>query len=150
MKRRGSIERAQAVLPAGYVAEHGHRQGYDPLGPGRADASATPSGLATPERGAQISMFRFGSGLAAVSGDFWRPAGGQDRAAAARPARYWPPRPPRRGEPALGPTDPDTLLSASLEGLTHRFGQAPPQAVVVFSDGRARDRDRGRHDRPGL
>ena len=30
----------------------------------------------------------------------------------------------------------------SLEGLTDRFGQAPPQAVVVFSDGRARDPER--------
>ena len=50
--------------------------------------------------------------------------------------------PPRHDEPPPAPTDSDTLLVASLEGLTNRFGQAPPQAVVVFSDGRARDPDR--------
>ena len=33
-------------------------------------------------------------------------------------------------------------MGASLEALTQRFGQAPPQAVVVFSDGRARDNDK--------
>ncbi len=94
-----------------------------------------------PRDGAQVSMFRFGSRLAAVDADFWRPAAGE-------PARHGAPgavlaaEPARPSEPPPAPTDSDTLLGASLESLTDRFGQAPPQAVVVFSDGRARDTER--------
>jgi uncharacterized membrane protein len=91
--------------------------------------------------GADVSTFRFGSRLAAVDAEFLRPApaelaprGEPGAALAAEPPR------PTEGHPA--PTDSDTLLGASLEGLTGQFGQAPPQAVVVFSDGRTRDPDR--------
>jgi uncharacterized membrane protein len=94
-----------------------------------------------PRVGAQISMFRFGSGLAAVNGDFWRPEGARP-ASRTTAGAVLAAEPVRPGEPAPAPTDSDTLLCASLEGLTRRFGQAPPQAVVVFSDGRARDHDR--------
>ncbi len=91
--------------------------------------------------GAQVSTFRFGSRLAAVSADFWQPAGdeGKTRGAAGE-AHLAEPAP--RAEAVPSPTEPDTLLGASLEGLTDRFGQAPPQAVVVFSDGRTRDNER--------
>ncbi|MEJ7636481.1 MAG: hypothetical protein WKF75_00450 [Singulisphaera sp.] len=93
-------------------------------------------------RDAQVNVFRFGSRLAAVDSLFGNPSelgsgstspGQTGSAVADKPARTAPP-------PA--PTDEDTLLTGSLEGLTGRFGQTPPQAVVVFSDGRARDPDR--------
>ena len=72
------------------------------------------------------------------------PAGPKRAEPASRGARRggWPPSRRDRPRPPPAPTDSDTLLGASLEGLTDRFGQAPPQAVVVFSDGRARDPDR--------
>jgi uncharacterized membrane protein len=91
--------------------------------------------------GAQVSLFRFGSRLAALDADFLHQkanaptqGGGSGAALAAEPQR--------REEPLPAPTDADTLLGASLEGLTNQFGQAPPQAMVVFSDGRARDAER--------
>jgi hypothetical protein len=37
------------------------------------------------------------------------------------------------------PTDTDTRLAEALRQLTSRFGRHPPAAVVLFSDGRARD-----------
>ena len=98
-------------------------------------------GTGDPRARAQISTFQFGSGLAAVHGDFWRPEkakiarGSSAGAVLAAEA-------PRPGERPPAPTDPDTLLGASLESLAHRFGQTPPQAVVVFSDGRRRDSDK--------
>jgi len=79
-----------------------------------------------PETGPQVGVFRFGSRLAAVESPFWRVAP-PGTAQVAEPAR-----PPT-------PTDSDTLLAGSLEALAGRFGQTPPQAVVLFSDGRARD-----------
>lgn len=96
-----------------------------------------------PVSGAQVSAFRFGSRLAAVDAPFWRPHEGPSafhgqpgQALAAAPT------PPVGDAPAPAPTDADTLLADSLEGLANRFGQSPPQAVVVFSDGRARDPER--------
>ncbi len=94
-----------------------------------------------PRAGAQVSLFRFGSHLAAVDADFGRPAEAKPASRSA-PGAVLAAEPPRPTEPPPAPTDSDTLLGASLEGLTDRFGQAPPQAVVVFSDGRARDPDR--------
>jgi uncharacterized membrane protein len=94
-----------------------------------------------PRAGAQISMFRFGSGLAAVNADFWRPEGAKPASQSA-PGAVLAAEPARPPEPPPAPTDSDTLLSASLEGLAERFGQVPPQAVVVFSDGRARDSEK--------
>jgi uncharacterized membrane protein len=93
-----------------------------------------------PQRGAQVSAFRFGSRLAAVNAGFWRKPGPQPPVRSA-PGTVLAAEPPRPSEPPPAPTDPDTLLGASLEGLVDRFGQVPPQAVVVFSDGRARDLD---------
>ena len=74
-----------------------------------------------PRTGAQVSVFRFGNRLAALDPSALGMNGAPATAAA---------------------TDPDTQLAPSLEGLAGRFGQAPPQAVVVFSDGRARDPER--------
>ena len=85
-------------------------------------------------------MFRFGDRLAAIESPFWRrpeplrtSTGGSQAVAA---------EPPPSNEPPPAPTDSDTILTGSLEALAGRFGQAPPRAVVVFSDGRARDPER--------
>src|SRR5262249_35504230 len=94
-----------------------------------------------PQRGAQVSAFRFGSRLAAVNAGFWRKPEPQPTSRSA-PGTVLAAVPPRPSEPPPAPTDSDTLLSTSLEGRTDRFGQVPPQAVVVFSDGRARDLER--------
>ena len=85
--------------------------------------------------GPQVGVFRFGSRLAAIEGPFWRkpePLGGGGDAVQAAPT----------ADPPPAPTDSDTLLTGSLETLADRFGQAPPRAVVLFSDGRARDPER--------
>jgi uncharacterized membrane protein len=92
-------------------------------------------------KGAQVSMFRFGSRLAAVDAEFWRPAGAEP-ATRSVPGAVLAAEASRPTEQPPAPTDSDTLLGASLEGLTDRFGQSPPQALVVFSDGRTRDIDR--------
>ena len=97
-----------------------------------------------PRAGAQVSLFRFGSRLAAVDPGFGRAAEANSASCAAPgavPCRRA--AAPDRGA-SLPPTDSATRSSSAfpLEGLTDRFGQAPPQAVVVFSDGRARDPDR--------
>jgi uncharacterized membrane protein len=41
--------------------------------------------------------------------------------------------------PPLIPTDGDTRLLMALRQVSSRFGRVPPQAIVLFSDGRARD-----------
>jgi len=65
---------------------------------------------------ANISLFRFGQRLAAVEQSVWQ-----------------------KPNEEFKPTDADTQLAAALRQLTSRFGRTPPAAVVVFSDGRARD-----------
>jgi uncharacterized membrane protein len=87
------------------------------------------------EAGPQVGAFRFGSRLAAIESPFWRRPGTGSVEAASTPS------PPAAG-PIPAPTDSDTLLSGSLEALAGRLGQAPLHAVVVFSDGRARDPER--------
>lgn len=82
--------------------------------------------------GPEVDPFRFGARLAAIESPFWRKPG-PDPA----PAGGVPPAP--AAEPPPAPTDSDTLLTGSLESLAGRFGHTPPRAVVVFSDGRARD-----------
>jgi len=94
-----------------------------------------------PRAGAIVSMFRFGSRLAAVDPEFWRPAGAEPVSLSA-PGAVLAAEASRPTEQPPAPTDSDTLLGASLESLTDRFGQSPPQALVVFSDGRTRDPDR--------
>ncbi len=98
----------------------------------------TTASARNPRVAAQVSTFRFGARLAAVDPEFCR------RAPAESAAGHEPGASPvaesgKAGEPAPAPTDSDTLLGASLEELTDRFGQTPPQALVVFSDGRTRD-----------
>ncbi len=99
------------------------------------------AGRGDPREGAQVSLFRFGSRLAAVDAEFGRPAVAEPAPRGA-PGTLIAAELPRPSEPPPAPTDSDTLLGTSLEGLTDRFGQAPPQAVVVFSDGRARDTEK--------
>ncbi len=94
-----------------------------------------------PRAGAIVSMFRFGGRLAAVDPEFWRPAGAEPAPQSA-PGAVLAAEASRPTEQPPGPTESDTLLGASLESLTDRFGQTPPQAVVLFSDGRTRDSDR--------
>jgi uncharacterized membrane protein len=91
-----------------------------------------------PRTGAQVSLFRFGNRLAGIEPDFLHPEA-EEITPSAGPGAAVAAEPPRKEEPPPAPTDSDTMLVSSLEDLTGRFGQAPPQAVVVFSDGRARD-----------
>ena len=100
----------------------------------------TAERLRDPSTAAEISVFRFGSRLAAVDRSAWREAGpetsirsphGQGEAHADVA--------PGAGDSPLAPTDPDTILVGALGELAGRFGQTAPQAVVLFSDGRARD-----------
>ena len=83
--------------------------------------------------GPEVGAFRFGTRLAAIERPFWRKPSLQtsNEPGTARAAD------PTELPPA--PTDADTLLAGSLETIAARFGQDPPRAVVVFSDGRARD-----------
>ena len=87
--------------------------------------------------------FRFGSRLAAIERPSWiipepippsSSRGGPGSAVASEPD-------PPEG-PAPAPTDPDTLLTGALDRLAERLGRDAPQAVVLLSDGRARDPDR--------
>ena len=116
-------------------------KGANPLGPGCGHDPRRRAGLATRVPVPRSACSGSEAAWPPWTPEFWRPAGAEP-APGASPARCWPPslRGPREQPPA--PTDSDTLLGASLEGLTDRFGQAPPQAVVVFSDGRTRDPDR--------
>jgi len=45
-------------------------------------------------------------------------------------------------EPASPAVEPDTQMFVALRQISSRFGRKPPSAVVVFSDGRARDASR--------
>jgi uncharacterized membrane protein len=85
-------------------------------------------GASPGEIGPTVGVFRFGNRLAAIERPFWR--------------REAPGPLPAPSEPPPAPTDSDTLLTASLEALAGRFGQDLPRAVVVFSDGQARDPER--------
>ena len=44
-----------------------------------------------------------------------------------------------RGKKPVGPTDGDTRLFTALRQISSRFGRVPPQGIVLFSDGRARE-----------
>ena len=94
---------------------------------------------ADPRAGAEVSVFRFGSHLAAVEAPFWRGDAETSPRPTPLPGAAVAAEPPRSSAARPAPTDPDTLLASSLEGLAGRFGQVPPRAVVVFSDGRARE-----------
>ena len=65
---------------------------------------------------ANVSLFRFGQHLAAVEPQVWQQPNSE-----------------------FMPHDSDTQLASALRQLTSRFGRTPPGAIVVFSDGRARD-----------
>jgi uncharacterized membrane protein len=102
---------------------------------------------------ANLSLFRFGRRLEAVA---------DPRAIGISPAEHVGTHAPdgSTGEPTaavsssdddtgpaakklepIKPDEPDTQLLVALRQLTSRFGRRPPAAVVVFSDGRARDAD---------
>jgi uncharacterized membrane protein len=100
----------------------------------------TADRLRDPKTAVEVSVFRFGSRLAAVDRPAWFGAGpersipswrGLDEAH----ADVVPPV----GDAALAPVDPDTILAGALGELTGRFGQSVPRAVILVSDGRARD-----------
>ncbi len=46
---------------------------------------------------------------------------------------------PKAKQKLLAPTDSDTQLLTALRQVPSRFGRRPPAAIVLFSDGRARD-----------
>src|SRR5262249_20954130 len=88
---------------------------------------------------AVVKPFRFGQRLAAIeSTDLFdlaadNPGGGpRITPTSAKSSRANLPRP-------IGPTDGDTRLLTALRQISSRFGRVPPQGIVVFSDGRARD-----------
>ena len=140
----GTVERPETVLPARYVAEHGDRQELDPMGAGRADDPRRRPCPGPPRRGpgqpvpVREPAGRRGRGVRAADG---RRAGPPEYAR--RLARRGAPAP---GEPPPAPTDSDTLLGASLEGLTNRFGQAPPRPWSSSPTAAPRHRE-GRRDR---
>ncbi|MBW3540911.1 MAG: glutamine amidotransferase [Planctomycetes bacterium] len=81
-----------------------------------------------------LHVFRFGHRLSAVDD-----AG---NAIARSASKGLPPGDTRQLADRLrqgGPTDSDTRLAEALRQLSGRFGQRPPGAVVLVSDGRARD-----------
>ena len=137
----GDGRAAEGVLPARRVAEHGDRQGRRPDGSRWWDRSGTRTVPATRAAGPRSACSGSAAAWRAMEADFLRPEAAEARIPGP-PGSAVAAEPPRPEEPPPAPTDSDTLLVASLEGLTDRFGQAPPQAVVVFSDGRARDPDR--------
>ncbi|MDB5350357.1 MAG: hypothetical protein JWN86_1604 [Planctomycetota bacterium] len=137
----GSVERAKVV----YLVDTSQSMALGETGKTRWDQVVATIQAAEKSRdvrtGPQLGLFRFGSRLAAIDVPFWKgfepalaPRGGAGTAVAAEPHPTT--------EPPPAPTDAETLLSGSLEALSGRFGQTPPQAVVVFSDGRARDPER--------
>ncbi len=100
----------------------------------------TTASARNPRAAAQVNTFRFGARLAAVDPEFCRSRPAESAAGPGpEPGALPVAESGKVGEPAPAPTDSDTLLGASLEELTDRFGQSPPQALVVFSDGRTRD-----------
>ena len=137
----GAVERAKVV----YLVDGSQSMALGEPGKTRWDQVAatirSAEGRRDARTGAQVGVFRFGSTLAAVDTPFWKAPepplslrGGPGSTVAAEV--------PRPSEPAMSPTDAETLLSGSLERLAGRFGQTPPRAVVVFSDGRAKDPER--------
>jgi uncharacterized membrane protein len=100
--------------------------------------------LRDPRTAAEVSVFRFGSRLAAVERSAWLGPGAEPGTSI--PVRHAPgeahaevaPTPPV-GAPVLAPVDPDTMLAGALVELAGRFGELAPRAVVILSDGRARD-----------
>jgi uncharacterized membrane protein len=87
--------------------------------------------LVPPQSQPERSLYRFGEGLSAVESMealTGRPDQGPAGSAKADSAR-----------PLPGPTDADTQLAGALRGLVGRFGRTPPRAVVLFSDGQARE-----------
>ena len=142
---------AEGLLPARYVAEHGPGQGDRPAGIRSSQTIRdAEDARATCETGAQVSLFRFGSRLAAIDVAVLAAARRPVIVGAAMPGRPRPPRPRSPSEPPPAPTDSDTLLSSSLEGLTDRFGQNPPQGRRRLLRRPGRDPERSRRDRPRL
>lgn len=134
----GAVERAKVV----YLVDSSQSMALGEPGNTRWDQVAKTIRSAEQKRdattGADIGVFRFGGGLAAVEAPFWKspeapstPRGGAGSAVAAEV--------PRPDTPPPTPTDSDTVLGGPLAALADRFGAVPPRAVVVFSDGRARD-----------
>ncbi|MEX2137876.1 MAG: glutamine amidotransferase [Pirellulales bacterium] len=100
---------------------------------------------------ANLNLFRFGRRLEAVADSRALGIALPDPVASKSPetspdgptTEAGPPSgnaPPAAGklEP-VKPDEPDTQLLVALRQMTSRFGRRPPAAVVVFSDGRARD-----------
>lgn len=137
----GAVERAKVV----YLVDSSQSMALGEPGHTRWDQVAKTIRSAEEKRdsrtGPEVGVFRFGGGLAAVESPFWKrpetspmPRGGAGSAVAAEVRG--------QSEPPPTPTDADTVLGAPLESLADRFGTVPPRAVVVFSDGRARDQGR--------
>ena len=139
----GAVERPRVVYlldtSQSMALGKGDRTRWDQVVATIRDAESASSGQVAP----QVGVFRFGSRLAAIETPFWKkPERAQPSTSASGSQSAVAAEPPRAPEPIPAPTDADTLLTGSLEALAGRFGQSPPEAVVVFSDGRARDPER--------
>jgi len=94
-----------------------------------------------PEASAEVRLFRFGHRLAAV--EDLSPVGLAEQKPPP-PSSSWS-REVHASESAtakslpLSPTDSDTQLLTALRQVSSRFGRRPPAAIVLFSDGRARE-----------
>ncbi len=134
----GTVERPRVA----YLLDTSQSMALGEPGRTRWDQVLTTIREADPSRdqssGPRLDLYRFGDRLSAISNGS---ALLGPRGPVARPSRTGAvaAEAPASNEPPPAPTDPDTRLTASLESLADRFGQAPPSAVVLFSDGRARD-----------
>jgi uncharacterized membrane protein len=99
--------------------------------------------LLPPQSQPERSLYRFGEGLSAVDEKGlgirdWGLGTGKRRQTPGAQAPIPNPQSPIPSPPS-GPTDADTQLAGALRGLVGRFGRTLPRAVVLFSDGQARE-----------
>ncbi|MHB0960936.1 MAG: glutamine amidotransferase [Pirellulaceae bacterium] len=87
--------------------------------------------LIPPNQRPELSVYRFGEGISAIDLP--------DAFEARNPVAAGDEPEPGAESRSLGPTDMDTQLVGALQELTGRFGRVAPRAVVLFSDGQAKD-----------
>jgi uncharacterized membrane protein len=98
---------------------------------------------------AQVSLFRFGRRLQAI-GTPEKLGVGRDAGSVSSTSgsvAFVPEPTSTRDDEAtragdFEPNEPDTQLLVALRQISSRFGREPPAAIVLFSDGRARDEGR--------
>lgn len=96
---------------------------------------------------AEVSLFRFGRRLSAVTSpksigltDSLAPESGRGVSFSTKDDKEDSTTENEDATQQHAATDSDTQLMVALQQITSRFGRKPPASVVVFSDGRARDK----------